>query len=42
MTREKVENGRDDMEIDDVDPNQGNSVSDGFNANYLKVYYGTH
>lgn len=41
MTRDEVENGRDDMEIDGVDPNQGNLISDGFNANYLKVYYAT-
>jgi len=42
MTRDELENGRDDMEIDGVDPSQGNLISDGFNANYLKVYYGIH
>lgn len=42
---EEVASGRDGMEIDGFDhegkaKGQENSVSDGFNANYLKVYYG--
>ncbi|GAV65780.1 DNA_primase_S domain-containing protein, partial [Cephalotus follicularis] len=41
MAREEAENGRDDMLIDGREPeNQGNAVPDGFNANYLKLYYG--
>ncbi|CAL5430011.1 unnamed protein product [Camellia sinensis] len=42
MPREESENGRDDMLIDGCEPEQprGNSVPDGFNTNYLKVYYG--
>ncbi|KAK9275327.1 hypothetical protein L1049_022590 [Liquidambar formosana] len=42
MTREEVENGRDDMLIDGCEAEQrlGNAVPDGFNVNYLKVYYG--
>ncbi|KAL5747663.1 hypothetical protein ACOSP7_024676 [Xanthoceras sorbifolium] len=38
MTKEELENKRDDMLIDG--PDQANSIPDGFNANYLKVYYG--
>ncbi|KAK1564342.1 hypothetical protein Q3G72_001117 [Acer saccharum] len=38
MTIEEAENGRDDMLIDG--PDRPNSIPDGFNANYLKVYYG--
>ncbi|KAK3228021.1 hypothetical protein Dsin_007883 [Dipteronia sinensis] len=38
MTIEEAENGRDDMLIDG--PDRANSIPDGFNANYLKVYYG--
>ncbi|XP_021754340.1 DNA primase small subunit-like [Chenopodium quinoa] len=41
MTREEVENGRDNMLIDGPEyqnPNP-NSISECFNANYLKVYY---
>ncbi|KAK4843018.1 hypothetical protein QYF36_002905 [Acer negundo] len=38
MTIEEAENGRDDMLIDG--PDRVNSIPDGFNANYLKVYYG--
>ncbi|KAK0588357.1 hypothetical protein LWI29_038520 [Acer saccharum] len=37
MTIEEAENGRDDMLIDG--PDRANSIPDGFNANYLKVYY---
>ncbi|KAA8528242.1 hypothetical protein F0562_035507 [Nyssa sinensis] len=42
MTREETENGRDDMQIDgcETEQMQDNAVPDGFNANYLKVYYG--
>lgn len=42
MPREESENGRDDMLIDGCEPEQpgGNSVPDGFNTNYLKIYYG--
>ncbi|KAL6998031.1 hypothetical protein U1Q18_008155 [Sarracenia purpurea var. burkii] len=42
MTIEEAENGRDDMLIDGGEPKppQGNDVPDGFNANYLKAYYG--
>lgn len=42
MTREGVENRRDDMLIDGFEHEQpqGNAIPDGFNANYLKVYYG--
>lgn len=36
MTREEVENGKDYMLIDGED----NAVPDGFNADYLKAYYG--
>ncbi|KAK3016057.1 hypothetical protein RJ639_007544 [Escallonia herrerae] len=41
MTKEEAENGRDDMLIDGCEPEQGqgNAVPDGFNVNYLKVYY---
>ncbi|EOY25001.1 DNA primase isoform 3 [Theobroma cacao] len=38
MTKDEVENGRDDMLIDG--PEQANAVPDGFNANYLRIYYG--
>ncbi|KAK2664267.1 hypothetical protein Ddye_002841 [Dipteronia dyeriana] len=38
MTIEEAANGRDDMLIDG--PDRTNSIPDGFNANYLKVYYG--
>lgn len=42
MAREEVENERDDMLVDGPEPDQrqGNAVSDVFNANYLKFYYG--
>lgn len=45
MTREDIENGSEDMVIDEGKPEggermQGNAVPEGFNANYLKVYYG--
>lgn len=42
MTKEDVENGRDDMLIDghEIEKRQDTSVPDGFNANYLRVYYG--
>lgn len=45
MTKEEIENGTADMEIDQRVPLNGersevNAVPDGFNANYLKVYYG--
>ncbi|PWA63545.1 hypothetical protein CTI12_AA354330 [Artemisia annua] len=36
MTKEEGENGRDDMLIDDPQQVEG----EGFNSNYLKVYYG--
>ncbi|XWS50076.1 hypothetical protein CRYUN_Cryun12cG0057200 [Craigia yunnanensis] len=38
MTKEEAENGRDDMLIDG--PEQANAVPDGFNATYLRIYYG--
>ncbi|ESR52603.1 DNA primase [Citrus sinensis] len=38
MTKEESENGSDDMLIDG--PKQGSVIPDGFNPNYLKVYYG--
>lgn len=39
---EEVENGRDDMLVDgfEHEEKQGILVPEGFNANYLKVYYG--
>ncbi|KAF8389206.1 hypothetical protein HHK36_025899 [Tetracentron sinense] len=41
MTKEKVEDGNDDMLIDgEPEQRQGNAIPEGFNANYLKVYYG--
>ncbi|KAK4728865.1 hypothetical protein R3W88_021853 [Solanum pinnatisectum] len=43
MTREEVENGRDDMLIDGDEIEQRrleNAVPEGFNADYLKAYYG--
>lgn len=45
MTMEEVDSGRDAMEIDGCEPEgqekmRENAVPDGFNANYLKVYYG--
>lgn len=45
MTRGEIENGSEDMVIDEYEPGggerrQGNAVPDEFNANYLKVYYG--
>uniref|UniRef100_A0A5B7BAF8 DNA primase n=1 Tax=Davidia involucrata TaxID=16924 RepID=A0A5B7BAF8_DAVIN len=42
MAKEETENGRDDMQIDgcETEQMQDNAVPDGFNANYLKVYYG--
>ncbi|XAR69722.1 hypothetical protein NMG60_11001424 [Bertholletia excelsa] len=42
MTRDNVEVGRDDMLIDGCEPQQlhENAVPEGFDANYLKVYYG--
>lgn len=45
MTREEVVNGREDMEIDEREPQGGelmlvNAVPDEFNSNYLRVYYG--
>ena len=45
MTKEEIENGTADMEIDqrelmNGDRSELNAVPDGFNANYLKVYYG--
>ena len=42
MVREEAENTREDMVIDGVE--KGNKtnyeVPDGFNSNYLKIYYG--
>ncbi|KAK8599135.1 hypothetical protein V6N13_077069 [Hibiscus sabdariffa] len=38
MTKEEAENGRDDMAIDGAE--QANAVPDGFDANYLRIYYG--
>lgn len=42
MTGEEAGSGRDDMLIDGCEPEhpQENAVPDGFNADYLKVYYG--
>ncbi|GLT78109.1 hypothetical protein SLA2020_496550 [Shorea laevis] len=40
MTRDEVENGGDGMEVDEREENQENGMEiDGFNPNYLKVYY---
>lgn len=45
MTNQEAKNGSEDMVIDGFEPDdpavgQYNSVPDGFNINYLKVYYG--
>ncbi|XP_043703824.1 DNA primase small subunit-like [Telopea speciosissima] len=42
MAKEEAECGRDDMLIDGCEPGQRqrNAVPEGFNANYLKLYYG--
>ncbi|KAF7132718.1 hypothetical protein RHSIM_Rhsim09G0008900 [Rhododendron simsii] len=42
MAREEAENGRDDMQIDGPvpEPKRGHAVPDGFNPDYLKIYYG--
>lgn len=42
MAREEVENTGEDMVIDGVETaqKQNYEVPDGFNANYLKIYYG--
>lgn len=42
MAREEAENGRDDMQIDGPvpEPERGLAVPDGFNPDYLKIYYG--
>ncbi|XP_042482779.1 DNA primase small subunit [Macadamia integrifolia] len=42
MNKEEAEGGRDDMLIDGCKPEQRqwNAVPEGFNANYLKLYYG--
>ncbi|KAG2680893.1 hypothetical protein I3843_11G119700 [Carya illinoinensis] len=45
MTREDIESGSQDMVIDEGKPEggermQGNAAPEGFNVNYLKVYYG--
>ncbi|KAL2902703.1 DNA primase small subunit [Bienertia sinuspersici] len=39
MPQEEIENGRDDMLIDGPENPNPNATSEGFNANYLKVYY---
>ncbi|KAL2480933.1 DNA primase [Abeliophyllum distichum] len=41
MTMEEVENGRDDMLIDGIEPkqNQNIEIPEEFNANYLRAYY---
>ncbi|XP_058182617.1 uncharacterized protein LOC131300685 isoform X1 [Rhododendron vialii] len=42
MAREEAENGRDNMQIDGPvpEPERGHAVPDGFNPDYLKIYYG--
>ncbi|XP_024021635.1 DNA primase small subunit [Morus notabilis] len=40
MTREEVEGGRDEMEIDGCEQREANAIPEGFDANYLKIYYG--
>ncbi|XP_077217286.1 uncharacterized protein LOC143851685 isoform X1 [Tasmannia lanceolata] len=42
ITKEEIENGRDDMLINEYIPEQlqGNTFPEGFNADYLKIYYG--
>lgn len=42
MSGDEAENGRDEMLIDEIKPMQGqiNAIPEGFNVNYLKVYYG--
>ncbi|XP_043715400.1 DNA primase small subunit-like [Telopea speciosissima] len=42
MIKEEAEGGREDMLIDGCEPEQRqqNAVPEGFNANYLKLYYG--
>lgn len=41
MTKEEAQNGADDMQIDLYETRQqGNAVPEGFNSNYLKLYYG--
>ena len=40
MTREEVESGVDEMEIDGGELRERNAIPEGFNASYLKVYYG--
>lgn len=43
MTREEVENGREEMLIDGSEAEkekQKNPVPDAFNPDYLKIYYG--
>lgn len=42
MTREEADTGRGDMLIDESESDLGrsNAIPEGFNANYLKVYYG--
>ncbi|KAL6553676.1 hypothetical protein OROGR_007518 [Orobanche gracilis] len=42
MVRDEVENTIEDMVVDRVETEQktSNEIPDGFNANYLKIYYG--
>lgn len=40
MTREEAENGRDEMEIDGCEQREAIAIPEGFNPNYLKVFYG--
>ncbi|XP_052209950.1 uncharacterized protein LOC127813178 [Diospyros lotus] len=39
MTREEAESGRDEMLIDEPEQPPENALPDGFNANYLRLYY---
>lgn len=40
MPGDEVAKGSDDMMIDEHEQKQVNAVSDGFNSQYLKIYYG--
>ncbi|GMN31607.1 hypothetical protein TIFTF001_003326 [Ficus carica] len=39
MTKEEAENGRDEMEIDGCEQREAIAIPEGFNPNYLKVFY---
>lgn len=44
MAKEAANNARDDMLIDEGESDQyrSNAITEGFNANYLRVYYGNY